>query len=105
MSRPVPLSKSDREDALERLPGWTLNTQQNAITKTFQFKTFKSAFRWMSLCADIAEKHNHHPDWQNVYNRVDVKLTTHSTKSLTELDIILATEMDKTQTAISSSYE
>ena len=55
----------------------------------------------MSLCADIAEKHNHHPDWQNVYNRVNVTLTTHSTKSLTGLDIILATEMDKAQTEIS----
>ncbi len=101
MSRPETLSQSDRDAALKRLPGWKLNTKQNAITKTFQFKTFKTAFRWMSLCADIAEKHDHHPDWQNVYNRVDVTLTTHSTKSLTELDIILATEMDKAQTEIS----
>ncbi|MCY4034261.1 MAG: 4a-hydroxytetrahydrobiopterin dehydratase [Hyphomicrobiales bacterium] len=101
MRRPTTLSQSERDDALKHLPGWRLNTQQNAITKTFQFKTFKTAFRWMSLCADIAEKHNHHPDWQNVYNRVNVTLTTHSTKSLTGLDIILATEMDKAQTEIS----
>lgn len=101
MKRSKTLSQSERDDALKHLPEWRLNTQQNAITKTFQFKTFKTAFRWMSLCADIAEKHDHHPDWQNVYNRVDVTLMTHSTKSLTGLDIVLATEMDKAQTEVS----
>lgn len=101
MNRPKTLSHAERDDALKRIPEWKLSPQQNAIAKTFQFKNFKTAFQWMSLCANIAEKHDHHPDWHNVYGRVDVTLTTHSTKSLTDLDIILATEMDSIQAEIS----
>lgn len=64
------------------------------LCKTFKFKSFIRAFGWMSQIAIWAEKLNHHPEWFNVYNKVDVELTTHDAGGLTELDFKLANKME-----------
>ena len=97
MKVPPLLSPEALHDALETLPQWKHQPQRNAIEKHFAFKNFKKAFEWMAKCATIAENMNHHPEWRNVYNKVDVVLTTHSAKGLTSLDIQLALDMDKIQ--------
>ncbi len=75
--------------------GWTLADDGEAITKTFEFKNFVQAFGWMTQAAMWAETLNHHPEWRNVYNRVTVTLTTHDADGLTDLDIALASRMDR----------
>ena len=75
--------------------GWSLVEGRDAIKRSYKFKTFNQAFGWMTRVAMYAEKWNHHPEWSNVYNRVDVVLTTHSVDGLSELDIKLARMMDK----------
>ena len=74
--------------------GWVLDSTRDAICKDFKFKTFRQAFGWMAEMALCAEKLDHHPEWANVYNRVSVTLTTHSTGGLTDLDVALAQKMD-----------
>lgn len=64
------------------------------LTKTFKFKSFIRAFGWMSQMAIWAEKLNHHPEWFNVYNKVDVQLTTHDAGGISELDFKLAEKME-----------
>jgi 4a-hydroxytetrahydrobiopterin dehydratase len=59
------------------------------------FKDFKTAFHFMTLCANFAEEIDHHPDWSNTWNTVSVRLSTHSEKALTELDIAMACAMDR----------
>ena len=90
------LAAADRETALAPLleNGWTLHADKDAITKTFKFGDFVAAFGWMTKIAIWAEKWNHHPEWFNVYNRVEVVLTTHDVDGLSELDVKLATKMD-----------
>ena len=79
--------------------GWALRNDRDAITKTFRFSSFIEAFGWMTRAAIWAEKWNHHPEWSNVYNRVDVTLTTHDAGGLTELDAKLARKMDQLATS------
>ena len=74
--------------------GWTLSEDGKAIHKSFKFKNFRAAMAWMVRAAFEAEQMDHHPEWFNVYNRVDVKLTTHDTGGLTEKDINLAEAME-----------
>lgn len=74
--------------------GWQLLEERDAISKTFKFRDFTEAFGWMARVALAAEKHDHHPEWFNVYNRVDVTLTTHDAGGLSELDVTLAHLMD-----------
>lgn len=74
--------------------GWARSDDGKAIKKTFKFKTFRDAMAWMTRVAFEAESADHHPEWFNVYNRVEVTLTTHDTGGLTEKDISLATQMD-----------
>ena len=74
--------------------GWQLLEERDAISKTFKFRDFTEAFGWMARVALAAEKHDHHPEWFNVYNRVDVTLTTHDAGGLSELDVALAHLMD-----------
>lgn len=64
------------------------------LTKTFKFKSFIRAFGWMSQIAIWAEKLNHHPEWFNVYNKVEVQLTTHDVGGISELDFKLAEKME-----------
>lgn len=81
--------------SLSDITGWTLREDRKAIEKTFRFKTFNEAFGFMTRAALAAEKFNHHPEWFNVYNRVDVTLTTHDCNGLSELDFRLARAMDR----------
>ena len=95
MKTPPLIPAAQRDEALARITGWNATPQGDAIAKTFRFADFNAAFAWMTRCAAIADTMNHHPDWRNVYNRVEVVLTTHSTKGLTALDLELAATMDR----------
>ena len=88
------LGTAERGEALCQLYGWQLVNNRDAIQKTFKFKTFSEAFGFMARAALVAEKMNHHPEWSNVYNRVDVILSTHSAGGLTRLDVDLARQLD-----------
>jgi len=79
---------------LPRLEGWSALEDRDAIRKTFVFKNFNEAFGFMARVALQAEKLNHHPEWLNVYNRVEVTLTTHDARAVTEKDLGLAQFMD-----------
>ena len=81
-------------EVMSQLSGWTIVQGRSAIMKSFKFKSFGQAFGFMTEVALIAEKMDHHPEWFNVYSRVDVTLTTHSAGGITELDIKLAMAMD-----------
>lgn len=89
------LSESELNSAVTDLENWVVNEDGTAITKSFKFANFIKAFGFMTQMAIVAEKMNHHPEWFNVYNRVEVKLTTHDSAGVTELDIELAKAMDK----------
>ena len=80
--------------ALERLPGWTAVEGRDAITRSFRFADFNAAFGWMTRVALKAERMDHHPEWSNVYDRVEVTLTTHDAGGVTDLDLDLAAFMD-----------
>lgn len=73
-----------------REAGWTLSDDGRAICKTFRFKGFREALAWMLRAGFEAEAADHHPDWTNVYNRVEVRLTTHDAGGLTTKDTALA---------------
>ena len=88
------MNKEPRTEALIGLDGWSDAEDRDAIQKTFTFKSFNQAFSFMTRVAMEAEKANHHPEWFNVYNRVDVTLSTHDTGGITEKDIKLAQFMD-----------
>jgi 4a-hydroxytetrahydrobiopterin dehydratase len=84
-----------RKTALGKLHGWVDVSGRDAITKKFEFKDFNQAFGFMARAALVAEKMNHHPEWFNVYNKVEVTLSTHDAGGLTELDVKLAEAMEK----------
>lgn len=94
MSR-TKLERSQIEAALLQLDGWNLEEDAQAIRREFKFKNFSEAFSFMTRSALAAEKMDHHPEWSNVYNKVDVRLTTHSAGGVTALDIDLAKKMDR----------
>ncbi|MBC06816.1 4a-hydroxytetrahydrobiopterin dehydratase [Thalassospira sp.] len=85
------LDTSTIETALADLPGWTLAEDGLSIARSYKFRDFNAAFGFMSRVALMAEKMDHHPEWFNVYNKVDVTLTTHSDGGVTQKDIDLAT--------------
>lgn len=97
MKVPPLIPASELNNALAQLEDWSVVSQDTAITKTFLFPDFAAAFAWMTRCATVAENMDHHPEWRNVYNRVEVVLTTHSAKGLTEFDLKLAVAMDRFQ--------
>lgn len=74
--------------------GWAIDDDAKGLYKTFQFNDFTAAFSWMTHVALWAEKWDHHPNWRNVYSRVEVTLTTHDANGLTPLDAKLARKMD-----------
>jgi len=88
------LTGEDRAAALGELDGWRVVDGRDAIEKQFTFKSFNQAWGFMSRVALKAEQMNHHPEWFNVYNRVDVTLATHDVDGLSDLDIRLAKFMD-----------
>lgn len=79
---------------LEMLPSWQLAADGLSISKVFKFKDFNAAWGFMARVALLAEKMNHHPEWFNVYNRVDVKLNTHDVGGLSDLDFKMANAME-----------
>jgi 4a-hydroxytetrahydrobiopterin dehydratase len=88
------LNSTDREAALKNLPGWTYDPQAKGIRRSLRFADFAEAFGFMSRVAIIAEIADHHPEWFNVYNRVDILLTTHDAGGLSARDISLATTIN-----------
>ena len=90
------LTGAARDDALATLAanGWTHDPVRDAIQKTFVFRNFIDAFGWMTRVAIWADKWDHHPEWENVYNKVIVTLTTHDVDGLSTLDAKLARKMD-----------
>lgn len=89
------LNGAEREAALAELGGWQPAEGRDAITKRFTFKNFSEAFGFMSRVALAAEKADHHPEWTNVWNRVDITLTTHSAGGLTGKDLALAKVIER----------
>lgn len=89
-----PLSDAERADALDGLPDWDLDDARDAIRRSFSFADFSEAFAFMTRVALLAEKANHHPEWSNVWNRVDILLTTHDAGGLSSRDIALAQAID-----------
>lgn len=91
----MPAPKIGAEAALARLEGWRAAEGRDAIVKEYRFNDFNQAFGFMARVALFAEKHDHHPEWTNVYNRVDVTLTTHDAGGVTDKDVALAHFMDQ----------
>jgi 4a-hydroxytetrahydrobiopterin dehydratase len=97
MSRP---SRIGAQAALARLPRWSAAPgERDAIQRTYRFQDFNAAFGFMARAALLAEKLDHHPEWFNVYNRVEVTLATHDADGVTELDVTLAAFMDQAAAA------
>lgn len=88
------LSAEARKQALKGLPGWAEVTGREAIGRTFTFKDFSQAFGFMARVALVAEKHDHHPEWKNVYKTVEVILATHDAGGVTTRDVELARAMN-----------
>ena len=89
------LSDEERGRALAELPGWTWDEVRSGIARGFRFADFGEAFAFMTRIALAAEKADHHPDWSNSWNRVDIFLTTHSDGGLTAKDVALARLIDE----------
>lgn len=88
------LTDADRARLLPTLDGWTYDAGRDAIAKRYRFADFGHAFAFMARVALLAERRDHHPEWSNVYNRVDILLTTHDVNGLSEKDIELARAID-----------
>ncbi|MDX3907834.1 MAG: 4a-hydroxytetrahydrobiopterin dehydratase [Pigmentiphaga sp.] len=89
------LNAEQIEQAMAQLPGWELDAARGAIRRKFEFEDFGQAFAFMTRIALHAEKNNHHPEWSNVYNRVEITLTTHDAGGLTLRDVELARHADE----------
>jgi 4a-hydroxytetrahydrobiopterin dehydratase len=85
---------NDPEAAVLPLADWDYDGERKAITRHFAFNDFSTAFAFMTRVAMLAEKHDHHPEWSNVYNRVDILLTTHDAGGLSRRDIDMAGAID-----------
>ena len=81
--------------ALASLPGWGAAAGREAVTRSFRFADFSAAFGFMTRAALAAEAMDHHPEWTNVYNRVEVTLTTHSAGGITQMDVALGQTLDR----------
>jgi 4a-hydroxytetrahydrobiopterin dehydratase len=89
-----PLSEAERADALDVLSDWDYDEARDAISRRFVFGDFPEAFAFMTRVALLAERADHHPEWSNVWNRVDILLTTHDAGGLSQRDVALAQEID-----------
>lgn len=88
------LSDEERSDALDTLDTWDYDEARDAITQSFTFANFSEAFAFMTRVALVAEKMDHHPEWTNIWNRVDILLTTHDAGGLSTRDIVMAEAID-----------
>ena len=100
MTRPTKIGAAA---ALKDLPGWAAVEARDAIRRSYRFKDFNAAFGFMSRAALMAEKLDHHPEWFNVYNRVEVTLATHDADGVTALDVQLARFMDEAAGALGAA--
>ena len=92
---PIPrLTDAERDAALARLPGWRLRDDGLAIERSLRFADFGEAFAFMARVALAAEKADHHPEWSNVWNKVEITLTTHDAGGLSARDVALAETID-----------
>ncbi len=89
------LDSDQRAELGRRLPDWHTASSRDAIVRTFKFADFVEAFGFMTQVALLAEKMDHHPEWSNVYNRVEITLTTHDCNGLSVRDVTLAEAIDK----------
>ena len=89
------LNQKQIENKFKDLEGWILNKNIQVISKSYKFNDFKEAFLWMTYISEEAERVNHHPEWKNVYNTVEIILTTHDVSGLSNKDFLLANFMDK----------
>ena len=89
------LDEDERAAALDRLSEWDYDEARDAITRQFVFADFVEAFGFMTRVAILAEKADHHPEWSNVYNRVDVLLSTHDAGGLSARDVAMAKQIDR----------
>jgi 4a-hydroxytetrahydrobiopterin dehydratase len=89
------LGKDERPVLLATLPGWQVDPTRDAIRRAYRFPDFAAAFGFMAQLALYAEKHDHHPEWFNVYDRVDITLSTHDAGGLTRKDILFAQQADR----------
>ena len=89
------LNDAERKAALAELKDWQPTEARDAIRRAFKFKNFSEAWGFMNRVALLAEKQDHHPEWSNVYNRVEILLTTHDCDGLSERDLKLARAIDK----------
>jgi 4a-hydroxytetrahydrobiopterin dehydratase len=90
-----PLDSTERAAALAELPLWKLQTRRDAIERSIKFQDFSTAWGFMNRVALAAEAADHHPEWFNVYNKVDIVLSTHDAGGLTGRDIALAKKIDE----------
>ena len=97
------LSEEERAAALAQLAEWRLVEGRDAIARSFRFTGFTEAFAFMTAIALEAERADHHPEWSNVWNRVDVVLTTHSDRGLTAKDVALAKRIDALAALLASA--
>ena len=98
------LNKTQLASLKSSLPTWEIK-ESKLISKRFTFRDFKGAWEFMGLVAKVADQHDHHPEWKNVYNKVDGELTTHSAGGLTTNDVWLAKFMDNAENLIKSEHE
>jgi 4a-hydroxytetrahydrobiopterin dehydratase len=89
------LNLAQRQSLITELPNWSVLPTRDALYREFIFQDFQEAFRFMSQVAVVAEDMNHHPEWFNVWNKVQVTLSTHDSGGLTERDISLAHAMNR----------
>ena len=89
-----PLDDAARNAAMELLPQWTYDADAKGIRRILRFADFAEAFGYMTRVAILAEKADHHPEWFNVYNRVEILLTTHDAGGLSQRDVHLASAID-----------
>jgi 4a-hydroxytetrahydrobiopterin dehydratase len=88
------LAPQEREAAFASLPGWAFDAERDGLRRRFVFGDFVTAFGFMTQVALLAEKADHHPEWSNVWNRVDILLTTHDAGGLSARDVALARQID-----------
>jgi len=88
------LTDAERATLATRLPKWSMVAGRDAIERRFEFRDFSEAWGFMNRVALLAESHNHHPDWSNVWSRVRIELSTHDAGGLTDNDVKLAQAID-----------
>lgn len=90
----LPLMKKEADELLKELSGWTLDVETKTLSKSFSFKNFKDALAFTNKVGELSEREGHHPDIRLAWGRVDISLTTHAIKGLSQNDFILAAKID-----------